>query len=97
MIFVGFHPERDGYLLFDPSQRRFVSGADNVYFYEDFTARKCHLRAYDARRNIAKKGGRQPLVINDNNWSAYEKVNNDSVRNIYDLSLIHISEPTRPY
>ena len=85
MIFVGFHPERDGYLLFDPSQRRFVSGADNVYFYEDFTARKCHLRAYDARRNIAKKGGRQPLVINDNNWSAYEKVNNDSVRNIYDL------------
>ena len=89
-LFVGFHPERDGYYLFDPSQRRFVTGGENCHFLEDFDARKDHLRAFDRRRLIERQHGEQPLLVNDNEWSSYDKLNSESVRNLYDL---YESEP----
>ena len=37
------------------------------------------------RRQIAKAHASQPLLVNDNEWSSYDAVNADGVRNLYDL------------
>ena len=83
MIFVGFSELSSGWKLFDPLTRKYVSGADDVVFYEDMSARKDSLRHFDRRRAIEKKKEKQPLIIGDNAVSESDRLSIEAIRNIY--------------
>ena len=83
MIFVGFDELSNGWRLFDPTTRKYVSGAEHADFYEDMSARVDSLRLFDRRRAIEKKKGEHPLIIDDNEPSDYDKMSIEAVRNIY--------------
>ena len=83
MIFVGFSDISSGWKLFDPIERKYVSGAEHVNFYEDMTARQCSLRNFDRRRKIQKDKEQQPLIVDDNEISESDRLTIESVRNLY--------------
>ena len=83
MIFVGFDDLSSGWRLFDPEQRSYVSGADDVDFYEDMTGRQDALRNFDRRRQLEKKKKEQPLIIDDNAASDDDRLSIEAIRNIY--------------
>ena len=83
MIFVGFSDISSGWKLFDPIERKYISGAEHVNFYEDMTARQCSLRNFDRRRKIQKAKEQQPLIIDDNEISDSDRLSIESVRNLY--------------
>ena len=55
MIFVGFSDLSSGWRLFDPMERKYISGAEHVNFYEDMTQRQDSLRNFDRRRKNFNK------------------------------------------
>ena len=55
-------------------ERKYVSGAEHVIFYEDMTARQDSLRNFDRRRRILKKKDQQPLIIDDNDASDADRL-----------------------
>ena len=83
MIFVGFSDLSSGWRLFDPIERKYVSGAEHVNFYEDMTQRQDSLRNFDRRRRILTKKEQRPLIINDNDASDVDRLSIESVRNLY--------------
>ena len=82
-IFVGFDSISNGYRLFDPISRRYFSGAEDVVIYEDFSARRDSLRNFDRRRAIEAAKGQQPLIIDDNEISEFDKTSMENVRSLY--------------
>mmetsp|Transcript_37940 Transcript_37940/g.76675 ORF Transcript_37940/g.76675 Transcript_37940/m.76675 type:complete len:1384 (-) Transcript_37940:372-4523(-) len=77
LIFVGFSPNANGYRLFDPENRRYLTHSDCV-FYESFRHRVDALRHHDQRRALLKNGEAQPLVIDD-----FDDENAEGVRNLF--------------
>jgi hypothetical protein len=77
LIFVGFSPNANGYRLFDPESRRYLTHSDCV-FYESFRHRVDALRHHDKRRDLLKKGEAQPVVIDD-----FEDENAEGVRRLF--------------
>ena len=77
VIFVGFSLNCNGYRVFDPEARRY-STVSNIVFYESFKHRIDALRHHDKRREIMKKGGVQPVQLND-----FEDENAKGVRNLF--------------
>ena len=68
LIFVGFNSDCKGYALFDPVERRLVSGSTNVVFNENLNDRVDQLRMWDRRRQMLKDKKpmeTQPLQLDD--------------------------------
>ena len=68
LIFVGFNSDCKGYALFDPVERRLVSGSTNVVFNENLNDRVDQLRMWDRRRQMLKNKKpmeTQPLQLDD--------------------------------
>ena len=82
-IFVGFDSISNGYRLFDPISRRYFSGVEDIVIYEDFSARRDSLRNFDRRREIEAAKGQQPLIIDDNEISDFDKTSMENVRSLY--------------
>ena len=82
-IFVGFSDLSSGWKLFDPMERKYISGAEHVNFYEDMTQRQDSLRNFDRRRRILTKKEQRPLIINDNDASDVDRLSSESVRILY--------------
>ena len=64
MIFVGFSDTSSAGSV-DPIERKYVSGAEHVNFYEDGTARQCSLRNLTVEER-SRRTEQQPLIVDDN-------------------------------
>ena len=64
LLFMGFNHRAAGWQVFDPETRRYFSTND-AYFYEDFSHRVDALRHHDRRRELMRRGGDIPLVLDD--------------------------------
>ena len=68
LLFMGYMRGRRGACLFDPVERKVITGSENVVFVENMADRKDALRAFDSRRRALKVGktvSSQPLQLDD--------------------------------
>ena len=86
MLFMGFHKGRKGAALFDPVERKLVTGSTNVTFHENMDDRIDALRHYDRRAAQLKKGvrmERQELQSNDFEIVASDPTSSSAVRRLF--------------
>ena len=68
LLFMGYMRGRRGACLFDPVERKVITGSENVVFVENMADRKDALRAFDSRRRALKVGktvSSQPFQLDD--------------------------------
>lgn len=86
MIFVGFNSGCKGYALFDPVERRLVSGSTNVVFNENLNDRLDQLRMWDRRRQMLKNKKsmeQQPLQLDDFDIDPADPTSASAVRRLF--------------